>query len=107
MVQGYADSSGRRGRRFNIAGGDARFGGVLGTAITRFSAGAHQIEIARTGLSTAEAAAAGLTVSSLVTEGRTASGYMPEASPIATKVIAEQGPARWPGCPGRQPAAPA
>ena len=78
----------------NIAGGDARFGGVLGTAITRFSAGAHQIEIARTGLSTAEAAAASLTISSLVTEGRTASGYMPEASPIATKVLAEQGSRR-------------
>ena len=61
---------------------------------TRISAGARQIEIARTGLSTAEAAAAGLTVSSLVTEGRTASGYMPEASPIATKVLAEQGSRR-------------
>jgi NADPH-dependent 2,4-dienoyl-CoA reductase/sulfur reductase-like enzyme len=78
----------------NIAGGDARFGGVLGTAITRFSAGTRKIEIARTGLSTAEAAAVGLTISSLVTEGRTASGYMPEASPIATKVLAEQGSRR-------------
>lgn len=78
----------------NIAGGDTRFGGVLGTAITRFAAGTRQIEIARTGLSTAEAAAAGLTVSSLVTEGSTASGYMPEASPIAIKVLAEQGSRR-------------
>ena len=41
----------------NIAGGDARFSGVLGTAITRFAAGARQIEIASTGLSTAEACA--------------------------------------------------
>jgi NADPH-dependent 2,4-dienoyl-CoA reductase/sulfur reductase-like enzyme len=30
----------------NIAGGDAAFGGVLGTAITRF----QDVEIARTGL---------------------------------------------------------
>jgi NADPH-dependent 2,4-dienoyl-CoA reductase/sulfur reductase-like enzyme len=74
----------------NLAGGDARFGGVLGTAITRFAAGTGYAEIARTGLSTAEAAAAGLTASSLVTEGSTASGYMPEAAPIATKVLAER-----------------
>ncbi|WP_272902664.1 FAD-dependent oxidoreductase [Nocardioides sp. WS12] len=73
----------------NLAGGEARFQGVLGTAITRFVAGDHHVEVARTGLSTAEAEEAGFTVASLVTEGRTASGYMPEASPIAVKVIAD------------------
>jgi NADPH-dependent 2,4-dienoyl-CoA reductase/sulfur reductase-like enzyme len=78
----------------NLTGGDARFGGVLGTAITRFVSGAQHVEIARTGLSTAEATAAGLAVSSLVTDGRTASGYMPEAAPIATKVLAELGTRR-------------
>jgi NADPH-dependent 2,4-dienoyl-CoA reductase/sulfur reductase-like enzyme len=78
----------------NLTGGDARFGGVLGTAITRFVADTGHVEIARTGLSTAEAVIAGLAVSSLVTEGQTASGYMPEASPIATKVLAEQGTRR-------------
>jgi len=78
----------------NLTGGDARFGGVLGTAITRFVVDTHHVEIARTGLSTAEATAAGLAVKSLVTEGRTASGYMPEATPIATKVLADPGTRR-------------
>lgn len=78
----------------NLAGGDARFCGVLGTAVTRFVADTRHVEIARTGLSTAEAVFAGLAVSSLVTEGRTASGYMPEASPIATKILAEPGTRR-------------
>jgi NADPH-dependent 2,4-dienoyl-CoA reductase/sulfur reductase-like enzyme len=78
----------------NIADGDARFGGVLGTAITRFVAGSRHVEIARTGLSTSEAAGAGLAVSSLVTEGRTASEYMPDAAPIATKILAERGTRR-------------
>ena len=40
----------------NLAGGDAAFGGVLGTAITRFK----EMEIARTGLTEREAKAAGL-----------------------------------------------
>lgn len=73
----------------NLAGGDVSFGGVLGTAITRFAAAGTHLEIARTGLSSAGAAAAGFHASGLVTEGRTASGYMPEASPIATKVLAD------------------
>ena len=72
-----------------LLGGSLRFGGVLGTAITRFSAGAVELEIARTGLSTREAEAAGRSVVSLVTEGSTASGYMPEAAPIAIKVLAD------------------
>ena len=78
----------------NLAGGNSRFGGVLGTAITRFAAGAQYVEIARTGLSTDEAAAAGLAVGSLVTEGSTVAAYMPEAAPIATKIVAEHGTRR-------------
>ena len=73
----------------NLAGGNASFGGVLGTAITRFVTEGHHVEIARTGLSAAEASAAGLTATGLVTEGRTASGYMPEASPMAAKILAD------------------
>jgi NADPH-dependent 2,4-dienoyl-CoA reductase/sulfur reductase-like enzyme len=73
----------------NLSGGDASFGGVLGTAITRFVTGSHHVEVARTGLSTAEASAAGLIAAGLVTDGRTASGYMPEASPMATKILAD------------------
>jgi NADPH-dependent 2,4-dienoyl-CoA reductase/sulfur reductase-like enzyme len=74
----------------NLTGGEATFGGVLGTAITRFVAGSQHVEIARVGLSSSEAREAGLETSSLVTEGRTASGYMPEASPMATKVVVDQ-----------------
>jgi NADPH-dependent 2,4-dienoyl-CoA reductase/sulfur reductase-like enzyme len=73
----------------NLSGGNVTFGGVLGTTITRFEAGDEYVEIARTGLSTAETDRAGRRAVSLVTEGTTASGYMPEATPIATKVLAE------------------
>ncbi|MBI4944039.1 MAG: FAD-dependent oxidoreductase [Actinobacteria bacterium] len=72
-------------------GGPARFGGVLGTAITRFAANGVHVEIGRTGPTTQQALEAGRDVASLVTESTTASGYMPEASPIAVKVLAEKG----------------
>lgn len=74
----------------NLLGAERCFGGATGTAITRFVAGEIHLEISRTGLSTAEATAAGYDVTSLVTEGTTASGYMPEAEPIATKVLADR-----------------
>lgn len=75
---------------YNTVGGSHEFPGVLGTAITRFvSAGTH-VEVARTGLGTREATEAGFEVESLVTVGGTASGYMPERSPIATKIIADR-----------------
>lgn len=74
----------------NIGGGRARFEGVLGTAITRFSYDERVVEIARTGLSEAEATDAGRDVLALVTEGSTASGYMPEASSAAVKVVADR-----------------
>lgn len=77
-----------------IAGGRARYEGALGTAITRFVGGGVHVEIARVGPSSAQAQAAGLDVASSVTEGRTASGYMPEASPMSTKVLAERGSRR-------------
>ncbi len=66
-----------------------QFGGVLGTAVTRFVHGSTHLEIARTGLNVREASAAGLDVQVLVTEGRTASGYMPESSPAAVKMLAD------------------
>ncbi|MFN0284816.1 MAG: FAD-dependent oxidoreductase [Kineosporiaceae bacterium] len=66
-----------------------RFGGVLGTAITRFAANGVHLEIARTGPTTEQARATGREVASLVTESTTASGYMPEAAPIAVKVLAD------------------
>ncbi len=90
----HANKQGRIVGTNIVGGGQTQFGGVLGTSITRYvHAGVH-LEISRTGLSTAEAAAAGIDAVSKVTEGRTASGYMPEASPIAVKIIAERGTRR-------------
>jgi pyruvate/2-oxoglutarate dehydrogenase complex dihydrolipoamide dehydrogenase (E3) component len=72
-------------------GGEHRiFAGTLGTAITRFSYADTHLEIARTGLSTAEALTEGFDAVSLVTDGGTASGYMVERSSIATNVIADR-----------------
>ncbi|GAA1507530.1 FAD-dependent oxidoreductase [Nocardioides humi] len=74
----------------NLLGGDRRFGGALGTAITRFVAGGVHLEIARTGLSSDQAAEAGYDVAALVTTGTTISGYMPEAEVIHTKVLGDR-----------------
>ena len=75
----------------NIAGGDAAFGGVLGTAITRFKA----LEIARTGLTEREAAAAGLRLRSAVTtEALNRAHYYPGAQPMQIKLVAERGTGR-------------
>ena len=76
----------------NLAGGSATFHGVIGTAVTRFVAGGVHLEVARTGLDQAEAA--GRDVEALVTHSTTAAGYLPEAAPIAVKVLAERGSGR-------------
>ncbi len=102
----------------NLAGGSLRFEGALGTAITRYAAhpgshpdpdlsvpqvaphapptvaGAAYLEISRTGLSTRHAEQAGLDVLAVTTEGTTASGYLPEAEPIAVRVLADRGTRR-------------
>lgn len=78
----------------NVMGGHASFDGVLGTAITRFVHGDVHLEISRTGLSSEQAQLAGIESVSLTTDGRTASGYMPEATPIAVKILAEKGTRR-------------
>ncbi|MBD3914041.1 FAD-dependent oxidoreductase [Nocardioides hwasunensis] len=74
----------------SLAGGDLAFDGMVDTAITRFAHGEVYLEIARTGLSRAEAEAAGHDPVALVTEGTTATGYMPEAEPIAIWVMADR-----------------
>lgn len=74
----------------NLAGGDLRFGGVLGTAITRFAGGDEYIEIARTGVSTRNPGDAGDQAVSLLTEGTTITGYMPDAPTITLLVSADR-----------------
>jgi NADPH-dependent 2,4-dienoyl-CoA reductase/sulfur reductase-like enzyme len=74
----------------SLAGGSLAFEGMTDTSITRFAACGQYVEIARTGLSRADAEATGLDPVALVTEGSTASGYMPEADPVAIWVLADR-----------------
>ena len=74
----------------NIAGGDAAFGGVLGTAITRF----QDVEIARTGLTEREAAAAGFDALGVTTEASSRAHYYPGAQPMKIKLVVERGTGR-------------
>ncbi|HEX9259901.1 MAG TPA: FAD-dependent oxidoreductase [Acidimicrobiales bacterium] len=74
----------------NIAGGDARFGGVLGTAITKF----QDLEIARTGLTEAEAEIAGFDWVELTAEARTRAHYYQGGSPITVRLVGERGTGR-------------
>ena len=66
----------------NLAGGDATFPGVLGTAITKFA----ELEIGRTGLSEREADAAGIPVITSTSSSRTRAGYYPGADEVTTKL---------------------
>lgn len=74
--------------------GTSGFPGALGTAITRFEAGSQYVEVACTGISERLAAKAGLDALAVTTRGTTASGYMPEASPVTIRVVAERGTRR-------------
>jgi len=74
----------------NIAGGDAAFRGVLGTAITRF----QDMEIARTGLTESEAAAAGFDALGVTTEASSRAHYYPGAQLMKIKLVVERGTGR-------------
>ena len=70
----------------NIGGGDARFPGVLGTAITKVC----DLEISSTGLRLPDAAAAGYDAVVGDAHGSTTAGYWPAASPMTIRVAAER-----------------
>ena len=70
----------------NLAGGYGAFPGVLGTAISKVC----DLEIGRTGLGEAEAAAAGFGYVTTTVESTTTAGYFPTAREMTVKVIAEQ-----------------
>jgi NADPH-dependent 2,4-dienoyl-CoA reductase/sulfur reductase-like enzyme len=74
----------------SLAGGGLTFDGILETAITRFAACGQYVEVARTGLSLADAQEAGYDPVVVLTEGSTASGYMDEADPVAILVMADR-----------------
>ena len=70
----------------NLGGGYATFPGVVGTAVSKVCA----YEIARTGLTEAEAATVGFATASVIVESTTRAGYYPGASSMKTKLIAER-----------------
>ncbi len=74
----------------NIGGDDFTFPGVLGTAITKVC----ELELARTGLTEAEAAAAGIDAVAALTRSTTLSGYMPGSTDMHIKVVAGRGSGR-------------
>ncbi|GAA3128809.1 FAD-dependent oxidoreductase [Streptosporangium carneum] len=85
----HANKQGRAAG-INIGGGYAAFPGVVGTAISKIC----EYEVARTGLTTAEAAEAGFETVEEIVESSTRAGYYPGARRMKTKVIAECGTGR-------------
>ena len=67
----------------NIAGGQAAFPGVVGTAMVKF----FDWEVARTGLQEREAKQAGISSVSVKIEGRTRAAYYPAAGKIFVKLV--------------------
>jgi NADPH-dependent 2,4-dienoyl-CoA reductase/sulfur reductase-like enzyme len=74
----------------NATGGDARFPGVIGTAVSKLC----RYEVGRTGISEHEAGDAGIAVVSATIEDRTRAGYYPDAGPIWVKLVAQAGSGR-------------
>jgi NADPH-dependent 2,4-dienoyl-CoA reductase/sulfur reductase-like enzyme len=74
----------------NLAGGYATFPGVLGTAISKICA----TEVARTGLSSVEAAGAGFSAFTATIEATTKAGYYPGAEKMTVRFIVERGRGR-------------
>jgi NADPH-dependent 2,4-dienoyl-CoA reductase/sulfur reductase-like enzyme len=70
----------------NVTGGDARFGGVVGTAVTKIC----EHEVARTGLNEQEARDAGFDFTTATIESTTRASYYPGSAPITVKVIADR-----------------
>jgi NADPH-dependent 2,4-dienoyl-CoA reductase/sulfur reductase-like enzyme len=71
----------------NIGGGYATFPGVLGTAITKVC----DTEMARTGLSLAEAERAGFSAEAVTIEATTKARYYPGTQPMTLRLIIEHG----------------
>jgi NADPH-dependent 2,4-dienoyl-CoA reductase/sulfur reductase-like enzyme len=70
----------------NLGGGYATFPGVVGTAVSKIC----DVEVARTGLSSREAAEAGFRFTSVVVQSTTRAHYYPGARRMSTKIIAEE-----------------
>jgi len=70
----------------NATGGDVRFPGVVGTAVSKICV----YEVARTGLTEREAAQLHLDVVAAKIESTSRAGYYPGAAPITVKTVAER-----------------
>ncbi len=88
MVVALGTHANKQGRvaGINLGGGYATFPGVIGTAITKVC----ELEVARTGLSEAEASAAGFEFVVAAVDSTTRAGYFPGAKPIRVKMTAER-----------------
>lgn len=67
----------------NAAGGDARFGGVVGTAVVKV----FDLEVARTGLTLAEARAEGVAATATDVTSRSRAKYYPGAVPLHVRLV--------------------
>jgi NADPH-dependent 2,4-dienoyl-CoA reductase/sulfur reductase-like enzyme len=74
----------------NIGGGYATFPGVLGTAISKIC----DTEVARTGLSSVEAARAGFVFDVSTVQSTTRASYYPGAEPMTTRFVVERNTGR-------------
>ncbi|WP_262850975.1 FAD-dependent oxidoreductase [Mumia quercus] len=70
----------------NLAGGDARFPGIVGTAMTKVVT----LEIARTGLGEQHALDAGFDPLAVQIDATTVAGYMPHARSMTVKVVVDR-----------------
>ncbi|MCA1711068.1 MAG: FAD-dependent oxidoreductase [Actinobacteria bacterium] len=88
MVVALGTHANKQGRvaGINLGGGYATFPGVIGTAVTKVC----DLEVARTGLSMAEADAAGFSYVTAFVDSTTRAGYFPGAKPIRVKLLAER-----------------
>lgn len=85
----HANKEGRTAG-INIGGGYETFPGVVGTAVSKVC----DLEVARTGLTEAEAARAGFEFVTATIDSTTRAGYFPGSADIKTKFIAERASGR-------------
>jgi NADPH-dependent 2,4-dienoyl-CoA reductase/sulfur reductase-like enzyme len=74
----------------NLCGGDARFPGVVGTAVSKIC----DVEVARTGLQEKELRDLDIDYATATIKTKTRAGYFPGAGPITVKMIGEKGSGR-------------
>ena len=70
----------------NAAGGNARFAGVVGTAVVKV----FDLHVARTGLSEQQAREEGIDAAAITVQSTTRAHYMPGSRPIQVKLVYER-----------------